>query len=106
VLGQLPFDPAAAAVANGEHGSARRLSRSMLVSSAFRVGEALRDEMAPSTDPGSQTDLEDRLSRDGSSIHPIQKGYPGRGVLTALAKTRSSRSEALRNEMSSEGQLR
>ncbi len=42
LIGEMPFDPAGAAVATGGQGSRRRLSRSLLVMSAFRLGETLR----------------------------------------------------------------
>jgi hypothetical protein len=41
VLGEVPDDPAAAAVAAGERGSERRLSRSALVASARRLAAAI-----------------------------------------------------------------
>jgi hypothetical protein len=48
VIGEIPFDPAAAAVATGGKGSDRRLSRSLLVASAFRLAATLsRTDTAP-----------------------------------------------------------
>jgi len=41
VIGELPFDPAAATVAAGGHGGRRRLSRSLLVTSAFGLATTL-----------------------------------------------------------------
>jgi hypothetical protein len=41
VAGNLPFEPGVAAVATGEGGSPRRLSRSLLVGSASRLAKAL-----------------------------------------------------------------
>jgi hypothetical protein len=41
VIEEIPFDPAAATVAAGGHGSRRRLSRSLLVTSALRLATTL-----------------------------------------------------------------
>ena len=50
VLGEIPFDPRAAAVAAGEDGDERRLSRSLLCTSATRLATILVD--APLTTTG------------------------------------------------------
>jgi len=42
-LGEIPFDPASAAVVTGASASARRLERSHLLASVRRVGDALAD---------------------------------------------------------------
>jgi hypothetical protein len=51
LIGEIPFDPAGAAIATGRQGSRRRLSRSLLVTSAFRVGATLVGRSDPVDDP-------------------------------------------------------
>ena len=51
VLGEIPFDPQAAAVAAGERGGARRLSRSLLCTSAVRLATRLAVAQHPTIDP-------------------------------------------------------
>ena len=54
-LGDVPRDPAAAAVASGASGAGRRLERSRLLASARRIADALAGQLDPGT-PGSWTD--------------------------------------------------
>jgi hypothetical protein len=54
VIGRVPFDSAAAAVAAGEDGRSRKLARSLLVASARRLAVQLDDP--ESTGCGSQSD--------------------------------------------------
>jgi len=42
-FGELPFDPASAAVVSGASGAGRRLERSHLLASVRRIGDAVRD---------------------------------------------------------------
>jgi len=51
VLGEIPFDPQAAAVAAGERSGARRLSRSLLCTSAVRLATRLAAAQHPTIDP-------------------------------------------------------
>ncbi len=71
VIGEIPYDPAAAAIATDGHGSRRRLSRSSLVSSAFRLGSNL---IGPVTQRRSSDDCPDQSSRLGSE--PPSDGNP------------------------------
>jgi MinD-like ATPase involved in chromosome partitioning or flagellar assembly len=67
VAGNVPFEPGVAAVATGETGSPRRLSRSLLVASASRLAQVLsgaNGEPDQATDPkGAQPPLSSPVER-------------------------------------------
>ncbi len=56
VIGELPFDPEAAAVASGQGARGRRLRRSSLAKAAARLAESLADEDADSPTSGIGAD--------------------------------------------------
>jgi MinD-like ATPase involved in chromosome partitioning or flagellar assembly len=56
VIGNVPFDPVAAAVAAGDQGSERRLSRSFLINSALHLSQSLcGPDSAPVGTPGPES---------------------------------------------------
>jgi hypothetical protein len=55
-MGELPFDPASAAVASGASGAGRRLERSRLLASTRRLAEAVEDCTRGGQVPGSPND--------------------------------------------------
>jgi MinD-like ATPase involved in chromosome partitioning or flagellar assembly len=64
VIGSVPFDPASAAVAAGDQGSERRLSRSFLINSALHLSQSLC---------GSQS-LRGDASAPGGTRDPVARG--------------------------------
>jgi MinD-like ATPase involved in chromosome partitioning or flagellar assembly len=85
VAGNLPFDPEVAAVATGDRGSQRRLSRSSLVESASRLAQHLSGVHG---DPDQATDPED----ERQSLSPSIERSPPWRVRSSLRVGRFVRS--------------
>jgi hypothetical protein len=78
VLGELPYDPGAAAVASGERSGARRLARSALVAAAGHLASAMVERMTASEGGGP-----DRAADPGTQV-------PGRGSPAASGSATDS----------------
>jgi hypothetical protein len=79
VVGNVPFDPAAAAVAAGDQGSERRLSRSFLINSALHLALSLCGE-AP--DPEGTGEPRPTGRSDESRVATNPSSLTGRSILS------------------------